>query len=72
MTFTGAVGHALPFLFNGFSAAMMIATIVVGIELLAIAFIRHRYMQTALGKTLLQVLIGGVIVFLVGMLIGKG
>jgi len=72
MTFIGAVGHALPFLFTEFSVAMMIATIIVGIELLAIAFIRHRYMQTPLAKTLLQVLAGGVIVFLAGMFIGKG
>src|SRR5258706_9221120 len=40
MTFAGAIGHTLPFLFAQFSVAMMIATIVVGIELLAIAFIR--------------------------------
>jgi VIT1/CCC1 family predicted Fe2+/Mn2+ transporter len=72
MTFIGAIGHALPFLFAKFSIAVMIATIVVGIELLAIAFIRHLFMQTPLSKTMLQVFIGGVIVFLVGMYIGKG
>jgi VIT1/CCC1 family predicted Fe2+/Mn2+ transporter len=72
MTFAGAIGHALPFLFAQFSVAMMIATIIVGIELLAIAFIRHRYMQTPLAKTLVQVFAGGVIVFLAGMFIGKG
>jgi len=72
MTFAGAIGHTLPFLINNFSIAMMISTIVVGIELLAIAFVRHRYMQTPLAKTLLQVFTGGVIVFLAGMFIGKG
>ncbi len=72
MTFAGAIGHTLPFLFTQFSVAMTIATIIVGIELLAIAFIRHRYMQTPLTKTLVQVLAGGVIVFLAGMFIGKG
>ena len=72
MTFAGAIGHTLPFLITNFSLAMMISTIVVGIELLAIAFVRHRYMQTPLAKTLLQVFAGGVIVFLAGMFIGKG
>ena len=72
MTFAGAIGHTLPFLFAQFSVAMMIATIIVGVELLAISFIRHRYMQTPLAKALVQVLAGGVIVFLAGMFIGKG
>ena len=72
MTFAGAIGHTLPFLFAQFSIAMMIATIVVGIELLSISFIRFRYMKTPLVKTLVQVLAGGVIVFLAGMFIGKG
>src|SRR5882757_9563483 len=71
MTFAGAIGHTLPFLFTNFSLAMMISTIVVGIELLTIAFIRHKYMQTPLAKTLLQVFAGSVIVFLAGMFIGK-
>ena len=71
MTFTGAIGHALPFLFARFSVAIIMATVIVGTELLAIAFIRHRYMQTPLAKTLVQVLAGGVIVFLTGMFIGR-
>ena len=72
MTFAGAIGHTLPFLFTEFSVAMTSATIIVGIELLAISFIRHRYMQTPITKALVQVLAGGVIVFLAGMFIGKG
>ncbi len=72
MTFAGAIGHTLPFLVAQFSIAITIATIIVGIELLAISYIRHRYMQTPLAKALVQVLAGGVIVFLAGMFIGKG
>ncbi|MCW3116241.1 MAG: Rubrerythrin [Chitinophagaceae bacterium] len=72
MTFAGAIGHVLPFLFTNFSVAMMLTPIIVAVELLAISFIRYRYMQTPLGKTLLQVFVGGVIVFLAGMFIGKG
>ena len=72
MTFAGAIGHTLPFLFVQYSVAMMIATIIVVIELFVIALVRHRYMQIPLAKTLLQVFVGGVIVFFAGMFIGKG
>jgi VIT1/CCC1 family predicted Fe2+/Mn2+ transporter len=72
MTFAGAIGHTLPFLFASFSVAMMLTPIIVAVELLAIAFIRYRYMQTPLVKTLLQVFVGGVIVYLAGIFIGKG
>ena len=72
MTFAGAIGHTLPFLITGFSMAMMIATIIVSAELLAIALVRHRYMQIPLAKSLLQVFAGGMVVFLAGMFIGKG
>ena len=71
MTFAGAIGHTLPFLFTNFSLAITLTPIVVAIELLAIAFIRHRYMQTSLAKTLLQVFAGGVMVFIAGMIIGR-
>jgi VIT1/CCC1 family predicted Fe2+/Mn2+ transporter len=72
MTFAGALGHTFPFLIGNFSVAMMISTVIVAIELLAIALIRHRYMQTPLVKTLVQVFAGGIIVFLAGMFIGRG
>ncbi|MDB5200469.1 MAG: Rubrerythrin [Chitinophagaceae bacterium] len=72
MTFAGAIGHTLPFLFASFSVAMMLTPIIVAVELLAIAFIRYWYMQAPLVKTLLQVFVGGVIVYLAGIFIGKG
>src|ERR1700680_5180453 len=50
MTFLGAAGHTLPFLISSFHIAMVIAVIVVGLELLTIAWIRHTYMDTALLK----------------------
>lgn len=71
MTFAGAIGHSLPFVINIFPIALMISSIVVAIELLAIAFIRHKYMRIPLVKTLIQVFAGGIIVFLAGMFIGK-
>jgi VIT1/CCC1 family predicted Fe2+/Mn2+ transporter len=72
MTFAGAIGHTLPFLLSNYSLAMSSSIIVVSIELTAITFVRHRYMQTSLLKTAIQVFAGGAIVFFAGTLIGKG
>jgi hypothetical protein len=70
MTFLGAIGHTLPFLMPAFLAASMIAAAIVLMELLLIAWIRNRYMDTPLPTATFQVIIGGVIVFLAGILIG--
>jgi hypothetical protein len=71
MTFLGAVGHTLPFLIPSFLSACALAGGVVAAELLAIAWVRHRYMDTPLLAATFQVVVGGVIVFLAGVLIGS-
>jgi VIT1/CCC1 family predicted Fe2+/Mn2+ transporter len=71
MTFIGAAGHTLPFLLPTFNVALTAAIMVVLIELLVIAWIRHRYMDTSLMKAALQIILGGSIVFFAGILIGK-
>src|ERR1700730_15603125 len=69
MTFIGAAGHALPFLLPSFPMALAVAIIVVALELLTIAWIRHRYMDTPLLKAVFQIVVGGIIVFIAGILI---
>lgn len=71
MTFLGAVGHTLPFLMPAFGTASVIAAGVVVVELLVIALIRNRFMDTPLPAATFQVVVGGVIVFLAGILIGN-
>jgi hypothetical protein len=71
MTFVGGIGHTLPFLIPQFYIAMSIAFVVVAIELAAIAWIRKRYMDTPLLQALVQAVIGGVLVFLTGILLGS-
>ena len=71
MTFVGGIGHALPYLIPHFGLATTIATIVVAFELLAIAWIRNRYMDTPFLAAAFQVVVGGVIVLLSGILIGS-
>ena len=70
MTALGGLGHTLPFLIGNFRAAMTLAVVVVVAELLAISWIRHRYMDSPWLSATVQVVIGGTLVFLAGMLIG--
>ena len=70
MTMAGGLGHALPYLIPEFWTATMIAAGVVVIELSAIAWVRNRYMETPLITATLQVVVGGLLVFATGVLIG--
>jgi erythrin-vacuolar iron transport family protein len=71
MTTAGGIGHTLPFLISDFQLALYVAAAVVAVELAAIAWIRHRYMDTPLLSAAFQVGVGGVLVFIVGILIGS-
>jgi rubrerythrin len=71
MTALGGVGHTLPFLIHNFNVAMSVAMCIVAVELAVIAWIRHRYMDTPLLAASFQVVVGGVLVFIVGILIGS-
>ncbi len=71
MTTAGGIGHTLPFLINNFHLATLIAVIVVGFELTIISYIRHRYMDTPFLQAAFQVIVGGILVFLTGYLIGS-
>jgi rubrerythrin len=72
MTAIGGLGHTLPFLVQNFHEAVSIACAVVAIELIVIAWIRKRYMDTPLLSAVFQIVVGGTLVFLVGWLIGAG
>ncbi len=71
MTAVGGLGHTLPYLIPDFWTATAIAIAVVVIELAAISWIRHRYMDTPLLSATFQVMVGGALVFLAGILIGS-
>lgn len=70
MTFLGGIFHTLPFLLGNFHAAIITAFIVVGLELIAISYIRYRYFDTPLWRSLTMVGLGGGVVFAAGILIG--
>jgi rubrerythrin len=71
MTTAGGIGHTLPFLIPSFHIAFSAAVIVVAIELAAISYIRHRYMDSPFLIATFQVVVGGLLVFLAGVLIGS-
>lgn len=71
MTTAGGIGHTLPFLIPNFHLAFTTAVLVVAVELGLISYIRHRYMDSPLLTAALQVIVGGVLVFLAGILIGS-
>lgn len=71
MTTLGGIGHTLPFLIVNYHTALMAALAVVVLELASITWIRSRYMDTPVLSAALQVVLGGVLVFLTGLLIGN-
>lgn len=71
MTTFGGLGHTFPFLISQFHLALTVAVIVVLVELGTISWVRHRYMESPWVSATLQVVIGGLLVFAAGWIIGS-
>jgi erythrin-vacuolar iron transport family protein len=71
MTTIGGIGHTLPFLVPDFRVATIVAGVIVAVELTAITWIRHKYMDTPTISAALQVGLGGALVFATGVLLGN-
>lgn len=71
MTAAGGLGHTLPFIMGDFHTAFSIAVAVVLVELVVISWIRHHYMDTPFLSAAFQVIVGGLLVFFAGMIIGS-
>lgn len=71
MTTVGGVGHTLPYLIHDFWIATGLAIVVVLLELWAIAWVRARYMDTPFLRAAFQIVVGGLLVFATGILIGS-
>ncbi|HEY0778246.1 MAG TPA: hypothetical protein VGD56_09795 [Gemmatirosa sp.] len=70
-TLLGGMGHTFPFLIDNLHTALWVAYVVVVVELLVIAYIRYHFMESPLGRTVAQVIVGGGIVFAVGIWLGQ-
>jgi VIT1/CCC1 family predicted Fe2+/Mn2+ transporter len=71
MTTLGGVGHTLPYLIPDFRIATTLAVAVVLVELWVIAWVRARYMDTPFLQAAFQIVLGGVLVFVSGIVIGS-
>jgi rubrerythrin len=71
MTALGGLGHTLPYMIPDFWIATTISIIVVCVELTIISWIRWRYMDTSFLAAGFQVMVGGALVFVAGILIGS-
>lgn len=71
MTTIGGLGHTLPYLISDFWTATFVAGILVALELAAISWIRWKYMDTPIVSAMVQVILGGALVLVTGILIGS-
>lgn len=76
MTTLGGLGHTLPYAIpdrwpNAFALATTLAVLVVVVELVAISAIRTRFMATPFWRATAQVMLGGLLVLLTGIVIGS-
>ena len=70
-TILGGMLHTLPFLIGNLPLALRLAYAVVLVELVAIAWIRYRFMKSPLAQTVVQVILGGGVVFAIGLWLGR-
>ena len=70
-TFVGGVLHTLPFLIPHYRAAIGVAVVVVGVELVGLAWLRWRYFEVGFLRALATVTLGGVIIAAVSAALGN-
>jgi erythrin-vacuolar iron transport family protein len=70
-TFIGGVLHTLPFLIPHYHVALVAAVIVVGFELVVLAWLRWRYFEVGFLRALATVTLGGVIIAAVSAALGN-
>jgi VIT1/CCC1 family predicted Fe2+/Mn2+ transporter len=71
MTFLGGILHTLPFLLHDITTGLHLAYLIVGVELIVIAYIRYHFFKMNFWLSILQVVFGGALVFGAGVLIGN-
>ena len=71
MTTLGGIFHTLPFLISDVHKALLVASVVVAVELLSIAWVRKRFLEVSMRSSLLVVTVGGAIVLGIGIGIGS-
>src|SRR5712691_317090 len=70
-TFVGGILHTLPFLVPSYHVAILLAIIVVGFELIALAWLRWRYFETSFLRKFASVTLGGIAIAAVSAAVGS-
>jgi hypothetical protein len=70
MTVLGSIFHTLPFLIADLKKALIVAGAVVAVELVAIAWIRNRFLQVPMRSSLVFISVGGIISLAIGVGLG--
>jgi erythrin-vacuolar iron transport family protein len=70
-TFIGGVLHTLPFLIPAYITAVVVAALLVGVELVILAYLRDRFFGTGFARSLASVTLGGTIIVVVSALLGS-
>jgi VIT1/CCC1 family predicted Fe2+/Mn2+ transporter len=70
-TFVGGILHTLPFLIPTYHVALVAAVVVVGIELVALAWLRYRFFETSFASSFASVTIGGAVIAGVSAALGS-
>ena len=70
-TFIGGILHTLPFLIPHYRAAIILGIVVVGLELLVLAWMRWRYFKVSFVRALASVTLGGIVIASVSAALGS-
>jgi VIT1/CCC1 family predicted Fe2+/Mn2+ transporter len=69
-TFVGGILHTLPFLIDGYHAALVVASVVVALELVGLAWIRYRFLETSFLRSVGHITLGGAVIVAVSVALG--
>ena len=70
-TFLGGILHTLPFLIPHFRAAIIVAVVVVGLELIVLAYLRWKYFEDSFLRALAIVTVAGIMISAIGAGLGS-
>jgi erythrin-vacuolar iron transport family protein len=70
MTTLGGLFHTLPFLISDVNKALVVAGVVVAIELLAIAWVRKRFLKVSMRSSVAYIGVAAAIVLAIGVALG--
>jgi VIT1/CCC1 family predicted Fe2+/Mn2+ transporter len=70
-TFIGGILHTLPFLIPTYHVALLAAIVVVGFELIVLAYLRYRFFGTSFVRSFASVTLGGAAIAVVSAVVGS-